>query len=300
MNYYTIKDLEIISGIKAHTIRIWEKRYGFLVPERTSTNIRFYTDEELKLLLNVAALVKRGHKISKVAAYGEQRIHEEVLKLSEQSSSMDDYLDQLVIHIINFDHLKFERVLDSVQEKLGFEKMMTELVFPLFRKIGIYWQIGSLFPAQEHLISNLIRQRIIVEAARCSVSDQAPTALFFLPENEWHELGLLYSRYLAAKAGVNVIYLGQNVPLDDLQALSDQIANRLAVVVTSFVSAIEKEKLEDELQKIGGIFPNIPVVVSGMQVRISEPQLPANVRFVQHYDEFHDWLLKKALPGTFD
>lgn len=292
MNYYTIKDLEALSGIKAHTIRIWEKRYGFLVPERTSTNIRFYSDEELKLLLNVAALVKRGHKISKVATYGDRRIHEEVLKLNEQSSSMDDYLDQLVIHIINFDSRKFEDLLNELQGKLGFERLVTDLIFPLFRKIGIYWQIGSLFPAQEHLISNLIRQRFIIETAKFKASDTAGTALIFLPENEWHELGLLYSHYLVASRGMNAIYLGQNVPMEDLRALSDQIGNRINIVVTSFVNAIEKDKLQFYLEEIARTFQHTKIIVSGMQIMMNEPNLPSNVRFIEHYEKFREVLSK--------
>ncbi len=293
MNYYTIKDLEALSGIKAHTIRIWEKRYGFLVPERTSTNIRIYSDEELKLLLNVAALVKRGHKISKVASYGEQRIHEEVLKLNQQVSSADDYLDQLIIHIINFDIIKFEALLDELQQKMGFAKLVTEVIFPLFRKVGIYWQIGSLFPAQEHLISNLVRQRFIVETARLKIPENGKTVLFLLPENEWHELGLLYSQYLALSAGYQSIYLGQNVPLEDLSSLLKQIADRLSLVVTSFVNAIEKENLEVYLEELARVFGRKPIVVSGMQIPLNAPKLPANVRFVEHYEGFRDVLVNK-------
>ncbi|WP_163717972.1 MerR family transcriptional regulator [Mangrovibacterium lignilyticum] len=292
MNYYTIKDLEALSGIKAHTIRIWEKRYGLLVPERTDTNIRFYTDEELKHLLNVAALVKRGHKISKVALYSQQRIQEEVLKLNQQTSSLDDFIDQLIIHIINFDTEKFEALLDRLQERLGFEKMVTELIFPLFSKVGIYWQIGSLFPAQEHMVSNLVRQRIILETTRFKPAMNAKTVLLFLPENEMHELSLLFSQYLVLKYNYRAIYLGQNVPFSDLTGLADQ--KLIELVVTVFVNAMKREQLEKYLKDLSALFKSQPIFVSGLQIRLHEPQLPSNVSFINNADVFREELLKIA------
>lgn len=290
VSYYTIKDLETLSGIKAHTIRIWEKRYGLLVPERTSTNIRFYTDEELKHLLNVAALVKRGHKISKVAAYTNQRIQDEVLKLNQEASSLDDFIDQLVIHIINFDTDEFESLLDTFQNRMGFEKLVTDLVFPLFRKVGIFWQIGSIFPAQEHLVSNLIRQRFIVESTKFKPSGNAKTALLFLHENEMHELSLLFSRYLALKYNYQTIYLGQNVPFDDLKAISGN--KQIDLVITVFVNAMEKEEIEKYLDDLCALLKTVPVIVSGLQIRMKKPELPSNVRFIQDAEAFREMLLK--------
>ncbi|RKD89730.1 MerR family transcriptional regulator [Mangrovibacterium diazotrophicum] len=290
MNYYTIKDLESLSGIKAHTIRIWEKRYGLLVPDRTSTNIRFYTDDELKHLLNVAALVKRGHKISKVSVYTAQRIREEVLKLNREASSMDDFIDQLVIHILNFDTEKLEDLLDTLQSRFGFEKMITDVIFPLFQKVGVYWQIGSMFPAQEHMVSNLVRQRIIVESSKMNHARNGKTVLLFLPENEQHELGLLFSRYLAQKDTFDTIYLGQNVPFADIHALAGTKA--VDLIVTVFVNAMEKEDIEKYLRDLRSLFGNVPVSVSGLQVKAKEPALPANVYFINNIEAYRDLLAK--------
>ncbi len=279
MNYYTIKDLEVLSGIKAHTIRIWEKRYGLLIPERTNTNIRFYTDKELRHLLNVSTLVKRGHKISKVANYGEQRIQDEILKLNKQSGSLSDYIDQLVIYVVNFDIENLDKLLDDLEEKLGFEKLISKLIFPLFQKIGIYWQIGSIFPAQEHLMSNIIRQRIISAIAKQEGSNINKTALFFLPENEMHELILLFGQYLAVKKGYRTLYLGQSVPYDDLKSLTGNSA--IDVVVTVFVNAIEEEVLQTSIDKISQLFSSKTIVLSGHQILIHNPKLPENVHFVE-------------------
>lgn len=288
MNYYTIKDLEVLSGIKAHTIRIWEKRYGLLVPERTDTNIRFYTDKELRHLLNVSALVKRGHKISKVANYGEKRIQEEILKLNKQSGSLGDYIDQLVIHIVNYDTDNLNRLLDELTEKLGFEKLITELIFPLFQKIGIFWQIGSIFPAQEHLISNLVRQRIITAISEQKQGRVNKTVLFFLPENEMHELILLFSQYLAASRGYHTMYLGQNVPFEDLKSLMGN--SGIDLVVTTFVNAMEAEELQKSIDAIAGLFSSKKILVSGIQLQLHQPKLPKNVHLVDSTEKLIHYL----------
>ena len=290
MNYYTIKDLESLSGIKAHTIRIWEKRYGLLVPDRTNTNIRFYTGEELKHLLNVAALVKRGHKISKVSVYSAQRIREEVLKLNREASSMDDFIDQLVIHILNFDTDKFESLLDTLQNRYGFEKLITDIVFPLFQKVGVYWQIGSMFPAQEHMVSNLVRQRIIVESAKIKHTPNAKTVLLFLPDNEQHELSLLFSRYLALRNNFETIYLGQNVPFADIQALAG--TKVVDLIVTVFVNVMEKEDIEKYLVDLRSLFSTVPIAVSGLQIRSKDPALPSNVYFIRDVESYRSILSK--------
>lgn len=289
MNYYTIKDLETLSGIKAHTIRIWEKRYGLLVPHRTTTNIRYYSDEELKRLLNVSALVKNGFKISKVSGYDDNRLHDEVLNLSRQVTGMENIIDQLVIHMVNFDDEQFEVLLDRQISEHGFEQVVLETVFPLFEKIGIFWQIGSIFPAQEHFVSNLLRQRLITEAAAYRNYQADKTVLFFLPENEMHELGLLFYNYLALKYGYKTIYLGQNVPFEDLSGLTD--LTKVDYVFTAFINAIEKEELEAYFSKLNTVFRKKKIFVTGAQVMKHEPHLPANFRVINQVNTFKKYLV---------
>lgn len=283
MSMYTIKDLETLSGIKAHTIRIWEKRYGLLEPERTSTNIRFYTDEELRHLLNVASLVKHGHKISKVSGYTLQRIQEEVLTLSKQASRSTDFVDQLIIHILQFDTDKLEALLDTFQEKLGFERLVSDVIFPLFKKVGIYWQIGTLFPAQEHLVSNLVRQRIIVEISKLKPNGNK-VGLFFLPENEMHELGMLFSQYLARKRNFKTIYLGQNVPRKDLIGIAGKV--KVDFIVTAFVNAIENSDIEEQLTFLQKLFPACPIFCSGLQLEKHQTELSGWVKLITSRQTF--------------
>ncbi|MGQ7871269.1 MerR family transcriptional regulator [Sunxiuqinia sp. sy24] len=284
MNYYTIKDLETLSGIKAHTIRIWEKRYGLLDPQRSTTNIRYYSDNELRKLLNVSMLVKHGYKISKVSIFEDEQIQQEVLKLNEKSLSSQGVIDQLIVHMVNFDYRKFEGLLEEEIENLGFEEAFMTVVFPLFEKIGIYWQIGSIFPAQEHFVSNITRHLLIRACSEYTNYDAKSTVLFFLREGEMHELSLLFYQYLALKAGYKTIYLGQNVPFDDLLKLDGlQDIDR---VFTAFVNGVEPDELEDYLQQMNQVFRRKKVFVTGAQLVQVKGKLPSNFKVVSDLRAF--------------
>lgn len=284
MNYYTIKDLETLSGIKAHTIRIWEKRYGLLEPQRSTTNIRYYSDDELKKLLNVSMLVKHGFKISKVAVYEEGQIRDEVLKLSQKPLSSEGLIDQLILHTVNFDDQNFEQLLYQQIEKIGFEDTFTTIIFPLFEKVGVYWQIGSIFPAQEHFVSNITRQLLIQAASRFKNQEASSSVLFFLKEGEMHELSLLFYNYLALKAGYKTIYLGQNVPFEDLLKLEG--LQKIDAVFTAFINGIEKEEFDGYLAKMEAAFKRKRVFVSGAQLAIHKPKLPANFKVISDVRSF--------------
>lgn len=284
MNYYTIKDLETLSGIKAHTIRIWEKRYGLLEPQRSTTNIRYYSDDELKKLLNVSMLVKHGFKISKVAVYKEGQIRDEVLKLSQKPLSSEGLIDQLILHTVNFDDQNFERLLYQQIEKIGFEDTFTTVIFPLFEKVGVYWQIGSIFPAQEHFVSNITRQLLIQAASEFKNQEASYSILFFLKEGEMHELSLLFYNYLALKAGYKTVYLGQNVPFEDL--LKMEGLQKIDAVFTAFINGIEKEELDGYLGKMENAFKRKRVFVSGAQLAAQKPKLPANFKVVSDVKSF--------------
>ena len=284
MNYYTIKDLETLSGIKAHTIRIWEKRYGLLEPQRSTTNIRFYSDDELKKLLNVSMLVKHGFKISKVADYEDEKIHGEVLKLNQKSLSTEVLIDQLIVHMVNFDDQNFEALLNQQIEEDGFEQVFTSVVFPLFENVCIYWQIGSIFPAQEHFVSNITRELLIEASSQIKNHESRFTALFYLKEGEMHELSLLFYNFLALKAGYKTVYLGQNVPFDDL--LKIEGLQKIDHVFTVFINGIEPEDLKDYLAKMDQAFKRKKVFVSGAQIAKLKPKLPSNFKVVSDVKSF--------------
>ena len=278
MNYYTIKDLETLSGIKAHTIRIWEKRYGLLEPQRSTTNIRYYSDNELRKLLNVSMLVKHGYKISKVSNYENGQIQKEVLKLNEKSLPSESMIDQLVVHMVNFDHKSFEDLLLQQINQIGFEETFMENIFPLFEKVGIYWQIGTIFPAQEHFVSNIIRELLIKESSGINNHDSTSTVLFFLKEGEMHEISLLFYHYLALKSGYKTIYLGQNVPFEDLVKMDG--VQQFDRIFTAFINGIDEKELEDYIAEMNKAFKRKKIFVTGAQISVVKSKLPSNFKLI--------------------
>ncbi|MEX2596548.1 MAG: MerR family transcriptional regulator [Salibacteraceae bacterium] len=223
MGAYSIKDLEQLSGIKAHTIRIWEQRYGIVEPKRTETNIRYYDDFQLKHLLNIALLSKHGYKISKISRLTPiefnaaiERLYEQTL-LHETDVVLDLNANDLMVSMIDMDEDKFHRIYENSIKHNGFEKTITGLIYPFLEKVGILWSIGQINPAQEHYMSCLIRQKIIAGIDRLPSVKEGKKFLLFLPSGEHHEIGLLMAYYLLKKKGCRVFYMGQNLPDDEIK-----------------------------------------------------------------------------------
>jgi len=202
MANYRIKDIETLTGIKAHTIRMWEKRYGILQPDRTDTKIRTYSDEDVTRILNVSILNNNGWKISKIAALDDFTLRREVLAASRQPNEDSALVNLLIQSLIYMDEDLFHRVIDNAVEKENFKTVYINYIIPFLKKIGVMWHVGSINPAQEHFISNLIRQKLIVAI------DKLPTPvntsidyLLFCREQEWHEIGLLFYHYCLKEDG---------------------------------------------------------------------------------------------------
>jgi len=218
MSQYSIKDLEHLSGIKAHTLRIWEQRYELLNPKRTNTNIRFYDNEDLKLLLNVSVLNDHGYRISKIARMSKAEMYGEVVRLSQEYCHYPDQIQSLCIAMVDMDESRFERIISFNIKRIGLERTMLDVVYPFLTRIGIMWQTGAVNPAQEHFITNLIRQKVLVAIDGISIVSTEKTRKFvlYLPDGELHELGLLFAYYLLKARNHQVLYLGQSMPLHDL------------------------------------------------------------------------------------
>jgi MerR family transcriptional regulator, light-induced transcriptional regulator len=220
MGQYSIKQLETISGIKAHTIRIWEKRYALMTPLRTNTNIRYYSDDHLKKILNIALLINGGHKISKVAPLSDKELNKLVSSDFVGSCStelVEKHINAMLLAMIDYDENYFEKIFSDSVLQLGFRETIAELIYPFLVRIGLMWGINEANPAQEHFISNLIRQKIIVAINSIALNTGYDRIfVLFLPEGELQEIGLLVSYYLTKANGHKVIYLGQNVPLKDV------------------------------------------------------------------------------------
>lgn len=215
---FTIKDLENISGIKAHTIRIWEKRYNLLIPKRSETNIRFYSHSNLQKLLNIVLLNKNNHKISKIAKMSEEEIKIQARALAFSVAIDDEAISAFKLSMLQFDKVLFNNTYEKLLHKKTFKDIFKDVFIPFLNHIGLLWQTDTLMPAHEHFISNLIAQKIHIntEKLQHAVTRSNKTYVLFLPENEIHELGLLYLNYELVLRGHHTIYLGQNLPLDNL------------------------------------------------------------------------------------
>lgn len=294
MGQYSIKDLESLSGIKAHTIRIWEKRYNIITPDRTDTNIRTYTDEDLKKLLNIALLNNHGLKISKISKLKYEDLCQEVEKIAINDTSFDTYIDRLIVSMVDLDRGKFEALLKEATTNMGFESTCINVLYPLLQKIGIMWMANSINPAQEHFISSLIIQKMYVATDKLYSPDKKEKkAIFFLREGEMHEMGLLFYRYLMKKRGVDPIYLGQSIPFVDLVQVVK--AHKPDYLVTAFVATLDEEALSNYLNKLGETFPEQIIITSGYQISQFTGKLPKNVvktDNVQDFIEYVDTQLK--------
>jgi DNA-binding transcriptional MerR regulator len=277
MANYTIKDLENFTGVKAHTIRIWEKRYNVVTPKRTPTNIRFYDDDDLKKLLNVSILNRHGVKISHIINLEDEALNEKILNLTQTNSDLQNHIESLVVAMIDLDESKFEKIFTTAVINLGFEEAVLHVLYPFFEKVGILWQIGTVNPSQEHFISNLIRQKLIVaiDGLIQQMNEKTKTFLLFLPEGEYHELGLLFSYYIIKKNGHKVVYLGNSVPYDGI--IETWNVKKIDYILSSFVTSSPEEKLQEYIDRFAADFPETNILISGLQTQINSLSLPQNV-----------------------
>ena len=264
MAKYSIKDMETLSGVKAHTIRIWEQRYGLLVPERTETNIRSYDDVELKKLLQANVLYNNGYKISKIAAFSQKQILDEIDSLTKKDNANSVAVEALTIAMIEMNEHSFNEILNTRIESQGLDKTMEDIVYPFLSRIGILWITGVIEPAQEHFISNLIRQKIIVAINNVpnNKDENAQVCIAFLHQEEMHELGLLYYTYHLKMAGYKIVYLGQMTPYADVVKTS--AISKPDLVLTSFVKVIDQEWFDDYVERLCEDFSYCNVVISGI------------------------------------
>jgi MerR family transcriptional regulator, light-induced transcriptional regulator len=285
MGSYSIKDLERLSGIKAHTIRIWEKRYGLIEPTRTQTNIRTYCVNELKKLLNISILNRHGLKVSKISELTSHEIYSLVIKLTEDTNNTNSQFESLYIAMIDLDEILFEKILTRSIIQMGFENMVIDILYPFFKRMGVMWQTGTISPAQEHFISNLVRQKIIVAIDSIVVNEKnySKTFILYLPEKELHELGLLFMNYILRKRGHKVIYLGAILPINSLISLVK--VKPVDYLVTAVVGSMSADQLELYVNQLSEEFPDTSIILTGEQAQ-SLQKKPKNVKLISRISEF--------------
>lgn len=221
---FRIKDLENFSGVKAHTIRIWEKRYNLLSPDRTDTNIRYYSHESLQKLLNITLLYNNGVKISKIAKLTEEEIRETCRGLISEKQVKNRILNDFKVAMMQFDTALFERTYQDILQKSNFRDVFGNYFIPFLNEIGLLWQVDSIYPSHEHFITALMKQKIQVqlEENQRNKIDKEETYVLFLPDHEIHDLGMLYLNYELLCAGYRVINLGQCLPISSLELFRDK------------------------------------------------------------------------------
>ena len=271
MAEYKIKDLENLTGIKSHTIRIWEKRYRILSPDRTDTKIRTYSDSELTHLLTVSMLNRNGIKISKIAKLSQEDMNKLLWDI-KVNKEPEYSMDKLLLSLVSLDEELFKQTLANLLETEGLEKTFTDHLIPFLDRIGIMWLIGSVNPAQEHFMSNLIRQKIISEIDKQEIPvSTEKSVLMYLPEHEWHEMSLLFYHFLLRSKGVPTFYLGQSLPYESLVECIEKLKPNY--ILSSWLTAVDEKLVVGYFKKLKSDYPNLDVFAGGPQIKANSTAL---------------------------
>jgi DNA-binding transcriptional MerR regulator len=286
LNQYSIRDLEIYSGIKAHTIRIWEKRYQLLEPERTDTNIRLYDDDQLRKLLNTVTLLENGWKISRISELSDDDLMRETQQFldTEIGSNYTAYINALVQHMLDFDEFNFNDVLSRAIGRIGLRECMVGIVYPFLVKVGMLWRTKETTPAEEHFASNIIKTKLF--AALNQQLDKrlmGSSFMLFLPQDENHEIGLLLASYLLRLEKRRVIYLGQDVPLPSLEQAYRTCKPQF--LLTFIFSIRSQEEIVDYLTTLSQHFKESKILVSGYTDPLESAVDLVNLKFLHHIED---------------
>lgn len=294
MVVYSINDLEKLSGVKAHTLRIWEKRYNILEPRRTPNNIRYYLDEDLKTILNIALLNRNGYKISKIAKMSESEIHHKVAEVADIDESFEGQLDSLTISLIELDEAKFVKLINKNIEERGFAPTMMEVIYPLLDKLAVMWVSGSIKTIHEKFVSNVIKRKCVVQIDRLVPKKEA-LFLIYLPEGEINELSLLFLHYLIANEGYKVINAGLDVSLEDLLEAKDiRYPEFLFTIINDSMNA---DQLRQYVNVLSKEFTRSKILISGaLAPELSEGR-PDNVKTLNSSVETLSFLKEIGTKG---
>lgn len=265
MKLYSIGELALLSQIKPHTIRIWEQRYQLLVPSRSDGNTRYYSEEQLMKLLNVALLNKNGLKISQISKLSHEDLTEKAGAIITYDRSIELAVDQLMIASLNFDQLKITELFNHYNEQYGVANTFEKIIFPYLRVVGNLWVNGKITPGHEHFFSNLCRLKLFSVIDQLPLVEQhASSVLLSLPEWDYHELGILYYNYVFRKAGYNCTYLGQAVPAADLIHTAKTIKAKYCIL--TFIGPTTPEKTIKYIETVMHETENVHFYISGPQV----------------------------------
>ena len=284
MAIYSIRDLEKLTGIKAHTIRIWEQRYGLVTPARTDTNIRYYTDENLRHLFNVALLNKNGLKISKLAQMTPEEIAAKGAAIAQNNPNPNSQIDALTLAMIDLNEAAFEQVFVEYVGIHKFESAMLELVYPFLDKLRLLWLTNSISPAHEKFVGQIIRRKLMCAVDQAVPKPDSPVFLLYSPEGEMQELTLLFIQYLLRSRGMRVAYLGANVAVGDLKDACHAL--KPDYVFTILQEPLPRHPIQIYVDNIAQAIGNSELLLTGQQFFVGPINLPPSATVLN------------GLPGT--
>ena len=293
-NVFSIKDLENLSGIKAHTIRIWEKRYDILQPMRTDTNIRLYDLASLQKLLNITLLHDYGYKISKIATYPQEKIPSLVREIISSKTAKSHAISEFKMAMMNFDQELFFNTYNWLIAEKSFKEVFHQVFIPLMNELGLLWQSDTITPAHEHFISYLIKQKLLINTEKLQILKQTKLDKVFvlsLPMNEIHELGLMYLNYEILLHGYKTIYLGESMPIENLKDLKKHFHS---IVFVSYMTVQpERDILDGYIQKMSEelLDDTTELWYIGRMVEfIKKEELPERITIFNSITELVDWI----------
>jgi hypothetical protein len=295
MNNFSISQLQLFSGIKAHTIRIWEQRYNALNPNRSKGNTRYYDGDQLRRLLNIVSLMDSSYKVSELCVMPDEKLHSLInsrLKpKSEESGSPAYFVSQLIAAGMCYDIVSFETVYAACVNKFGSLDTYTQVIYPLLDRIGLMWSIDAMPPAHEHFISNIIRQKLFSEIDKLPPAKSSKdTWILFLPENEFHEVGLLFSYLMIRKAGKKAVYLGTNVPLKTLVAAVKDV--HPSGLMFFFVHNSEAKECDNYCATLTKHFKDLKIYISGNEKILAAIKKLKSINWIRSVKELQDQLIK--------
>lgn len=297
MAFFSIKDIEAVSGIRCHTLRIWEMRYGIIKPKRTDSNIRYYDDDDLKCILNISILNRHGFKISEIARMKREDLCEQVMRIRQHDAVIDSHIKNLISAMVGLDESAFHQIISSCISQMGLEQTMIAVIFPFLNEVGIMWQVGTINPVHEHFATQIIKQKLYVAIDENMGKDstrERKKFLLFLPENEQHTLGLLFANFILRSRGHDVNYLGQEVPLPDLLAGSEWM--KPDYIFTTLTSAHVNVRKEILVKRLCENWPDTTILLSGIQFLNADMELPTNAMLIRNVQSFVDLAENVSLP----
>jgi DNA-binding transcriptional MerR regulator len=292
---FSIKDLETLSGVKAHTIRIWEKRYNLLNPTRTETNIRMYDNDQLRKLIVITNLIENGFKISNLAKKPDEELHKLLDEIAAQEKnvrkSSDYYFEGLIDSMLQINEEKFEKIFSTCVLRYGLIDTFSEILYPFLERVGLMWCTDKILPAQEHFITQLIKRKLHVAIDGFSSASQADQQwLLYLPQGEYHNIGLLVAHFLLRSRGHNCVYLGSSVPYENIKPTKDLTSSNN--ILTFIVKYWNSGQVAEYLDNLENDFEDCNIYVALGEGMINEEDYP-NIHFMHNIPEFKEYLDKE-------